>query len=123
MTILVTDSPFYLSIHLSAVSDFIPGNEIFICWELEQHRLEYVIIDLILIIQHRLIRIGCEDLADKVVEILQLIIAVHRTLDGYLGISRSGKQRISPILITKKSPGLRTVKCSLITSDNILSHS
>ena len=72
------------SVHLAAVADFFTCHEIFIGRELEEYRLEGVIVDLALLVQYGFICIGCEDLADEMVEMIQLVVAVHLTLDGDL---------------------------------------
>ena len=66
-----------LFIHLCAIADFLTCHEILIGRELKENRLKGVIVNLAFLIQDGFIRIGCEDIADEVVKVLQFVVAIH----------------------------------------------
>lgn len=45
-----------------------------------------MVIDLVLLIQHSFVGAGGQAPADEMIKVLQLIVAVHLALDGYLGV-------------------------------------
>lgn len=58
-------------IHARAVADFLTCDEVLISWELEQDRLELVVVDLASIIEDGFVCIGRFNTADEVIEAIQ----------------------------------------------------
>ena len=79
-----------LLIHLCAIADLLPSYEILIGRELKKHRLKGVIVDLVLLIQDGLIRIGRKDFANEVIKVLQFVVSVYLAFNGHLCLVNEG---------------------------------